>query len=345
MTRVGKSEPIHQPSLEFGGNSLFTEKPVLSIQFRVVLWSVICTMTFTMVQNIASADDQQTIRLWKGVAPGSEKFTGQEEIVERGDEKQSNLWVTGVSEPTLTAVPATTKAPAQTAVVICPGGGYGGLSYEKEGAEIANWLSKFGITSFVLKYRHGGGVHKHPVPLSDVQRAMRVVRSLAKEMGFKSDQVGVMGFSAGGHLASSVGTHFDTGNKQSTDKIEQQSSRPDFLVLVYPVISMDARITHGGSLANLLGDKPSDDLVKLMSNDLHVTEQTPPTFIAHAGDDEAVPVANALRFYQALVDHHVPAELHVFEKGGHGFGMRQKGPIEEWPNLLAHWLKSRHLIE
>jgi acetyl esterase/lipase len=210
---------------------------------------------------------------------------------------------------------------------------------------MGRWLADRGISTFVLKYRHGGGVHQHPVPLSDIQRAIRVVRSQSADWKIVSDRVGVMGFSAGGHLASSVGTHFDSGNQESSSAIERQSCRPDFMVLIYPVISMDARITHAGSLKNLLGEQPDPQQVELMSNDKQVSSDTPPTFIAHAADDGAVPVENALRFYRALIEHKVPAELHIFEKGGHGFGMRQQGPVEEWPNLLANWLKSRGLAE
>lgn len=290
------------------------------------------------------AAEAQVINLWEGVATGSEEFVGEEHTEER-DPNLSTTWITGVSQPTLTIIPPVPGKQSQTAIVICPGGGYGGLSGSKEGTQIGEWLAQFGITSFVLKYRHGGGVHQHPVPLSDAQRAVRIVRSLASGMGYSSEQIGVMGFSAGGHLAASVGTHFDVGNKDATNPIEQQSCRPDFLVLVYPVISMDASFTHGGSRVNLLGEKPDDALVKLMSNELQVTDETPPTFIVHCSDDTAVPVENALRFYRALVDHKVPAELHVFAEGGHGFGMRQTGPVHEWPNLFANWMRSRGLIE
>lgn len=309
--------------------------------FKFMLLGLSFAMALEINQPISA---QEIIPLWKGTAPGSEKFTGKEHVEERGTPEQSTEWITGVSEPTLTLFDATTKDHSKTAMIICPGGGYGGLSQTKEGTEIAQWLAKQGVTCFVLKYRHGGGPHQHPVPLTDVQRAVRTVRSLAKDKGYSPDRIGVMGFSAGGHLASSVGTHFDEGNKDAADMIEQQSCRPDFLVLIYPVISMEADVTHGGSLANLLGEKPDDELVQLMSNDTQVTEQTPPTFIVHASDDAAVPVENALRFYRALVGHKVPAELHMFAEGGHGFGMRQPGPVKEWPIMLLRWLDSRGLV-
>lgn len=306
---------------------------------------VLLGLSFAMALEINRPNSAQEIMpLWEGQAPGSENFVGEERIEERGTPELSTQWITGVGAPTLTLFDATTQDHGKAAMIICPGGGYGGLSQTKEGTDIAQWLAKQGVTSFVLKYRHGGGPHQHPVPLADVQRAVRIVRGLAKDKGYSPARIGVMGFSAGGHLASSIGTHFDEGDKAATDIIEQQSCRPDFLVLLYPVISMEAGVTHGGSRANLLGEKPDDELVTLMSNDTQVTNQTPPTFIAHCSDDQAVPVENALRFYRALVAHKVPAELHVFAEGGHGFGMRQQGPVGQWPNLLLHWLESRGLL-
>lgn len=310
-----------------------------------ILLALTWVVAMSLVVSASSAEESTVITLWDGVAPGSEQFTGEEQNQQRSDSGRSDIWVTGVSQPTLTVVAPPEEERNGTAVVICPGGAYAGLSFDKEGLEVGRWFADLGVTAFVLKYRHGGGVHQHPVPLSDIQQAVRLVRSQADQWKIMPERIGVMGFSAGGHLASSAGTHFDAGNKDSTDVIERQSCRPDYVVLVYPVISMDPAITHGGSRTNLLGENPDEKLVALMSNDLQVTDKTPPTFIVHASDDGAVPVANALRFYEACVAHKVPAELHVFEKGGHGFGMRQKGPVEEWPNLLANWLKSRELAE
>jgi acetyl esterase/lipase len=315
----------------------------MSVHRILKVFSWVVAMSFVVPVSIA--EEPTVITLWDGMAPGSEKFTGEEKVDQRNEGGLANAWITGVSQPTLTVVAPQEDQRDGTAVIICPGGGYGGLSWDKEGREVGQWLADIGVTSFVLKYRHGGGVHQHPVPLSDVQRAVRLVRSQADQWKIVPERVGVMGFSAGGHLASSAGTHFDEGNKAAGDIVRNQSCRPDFLVLIYPVISLDAAITHGGSRKNLLGDNPTPEQVKLMSNDLQVTDKTPPTFIVHASDDGAVPVANALRFYQACVDHKVPAELHVFEKGGHGFGMRQQGPVAEWPSLLANWLKSRGLAE
>ena len=292
------------------------------------------------------ANGQQEIPLWDGVAPGSEGFTATEVTEERDQNGTPNRRISQVSKPTLTVFPASTEKTSKAAVVICPGGGYGGLSFDYEGIEMAEWFAKRGVTAFVLKYRHGGGVHQHPVPLQDVQRAMRIVRENASEFGYESNRIGVMGFSAGGHLASSVTVQNGSGNESAQDPIDRQSAQPDFLILAYPVISMEEGVTHGGSRQNLLGENPSAELVELMSNDRQVTDATPPTFIVHATDDGAVIVENSLRFYRALVDHKVPAELHVFAEGGHGFGMRRKDvPIVEWPNLLENWLRSRGLIK
>ncbi|TWU30252.1 alpha/beta hydrolase [Bythopirellula polymerisocia] len=311
----------------------------------ICLIPVLLFLMSTQVAHSQQVASQQVIDLWNGDAPGSEDFTDIETSEERGEPGVPNSWVTQVKQPTLTLFPASSEKNSKTAVIVCPGGGYGGLAFDKEGNEVAQWFADRGVTAFVLKYRHGGGPHQHPVPLSDVQRAMRIVRSSANVLGYQPDRIGVMGFSAGGHLASSIGTHFDSGDESAEDTIDRKSCRPDFLILIYPVISMDSEITHGGSRNNLLGDQPADKVVELMSNELQVTDDTPPTFLVHATDDGAVPVENSLRFYRALVDHKVPAELHVFDEGGHGFGMRQKEkPVGEWPHLLENWLGSRGLI-
>lgn len=228
------------------------------------------------------------------------------------------------------------------AVVICPGGGYAGLAMEKEGLEVARWMNTQGIAGIVLRYRCGGGKNRQPVPLEDSQRAIRLTRSKAAEWGIDPGRVGILGFSAGGHLASCAATMFDAGDDESLDPIERQSSRPDFAVLVYPVISMEPPVGHGGSRNNLLGENPSDDLVKQWSTQQRVTADTPPTFLVHASDDKGVPVKNSLLFYEALIARGVPAELHVYEEGGHGFGMfRGDRPADKWPEQLAPWLLER----
>ena len=263
----------------------------------------------------------------------------------RPAEGAANRWVSGTTRPSLTPHCARSARRSGAAVIVCPGGGYSGMAWDKEGEHISEWLAQRGITAFTLKYRHGGGAHQHPVPFTDVQRAVRWVRGHSAEYCVQPDRIGVMGFSAGGHLAATIGTHFDEGDGAAGDPVEQQSSRPDFLVLIYPVITMEKGFSHGGSLGNLLGKSPDSALVAELSNDLHVTENTPTTFMVHATDDQTAPVENSLRFYRVLVEHKVPAELHLYDQGGHGFGMLQRElPIDHWPEALEAWLKSRDLI-
>lgn len=229
------------------------------------------------------------------------------------------------------------------AVIICPGGGYAYLAYNWEGTDVARLLTAKGITAIVLKYRlpnAKSNIVSYLSPLMDAKRAMRIVRANAAKWNINKNNVGIMGFSAGGHLASTLATHFDEGDKNSKDSIEQQSSRPDFAVLIYPVITMNKTFTHMGSRNNLLGNNPDSSLVNLYSNELQVTPQTPPTFLVHATDDGAVPVENSLRFYEALKSHGVSAEMHIFPHGGHGFGLGLGNrELEVWPDLLVAWMK------
>ena len=230
--------------------------------------------------------------------------------------------------------------------IVCPGGGYGGLAVEKEGVEPAKWLNERGVAALVLRYRCGGGANQQPVPLEDAQRAIRLVRSKAKEWSVDPNRLGVWGFSAGGHLAASTGVFGDDGDPHAADPVAAQASRPDFLILAYPVISMEMGTTHGGSRANLLGPEPADALVAKWSTDRHVDAKTPPAFLVHASDDKGVFPENSLRFYRALVIHGVPAEMHIFESGGHGFGMlRGERPCDQWPRELEPWLRGRGIID
>ena len=227
------------------------------------------------------------------------------------------------------------------AVVICPGGGYGHLAMDHEGEQVARWLNSFGVAGIVLDYRHAGKGYGYPAPLDDAQRAMRLVRSNAGLWGIDTDKEGVLGFSAGGHLASTVTTLFDKEYGKAGDTIDQFSSRPDFSVLCYPVISMDQSLTHKGSRGNLLGNNPDEELCTLMSTDLQVTENTPPTFLMHATDDRAVLPENSIAFYTALQKANVQAEMHIYETGGHGFGLgKGKGAVETWPDLCRRWILS-----
>ncbi len=228
------------------------------------------------------------------------------------------------------------------AIVICPGGGYGGRVVEGEGHGIARWLNSHGIAGVVLEYRlPNGNYHR---PMLDAQRAMRVVRSHAAEWKLDPRRIGIMGFSAGGHLASTIGTHFDAGNDKSTDSVERLSCRPDFMVLVYPVITMGDK-THGGSRNNLLGPKPSTTLMEFLSSEKQVTAQTPPAFLTHARTDAVVPVAHSQMFYAALKAHGVPAELQEFPKGNHGYNGYKGEEWDAWQKRSLEWLGERGLLK
>lgn len=246
--------------------------------------------------------------------------------------------------PTLaTYTPKGRKVP--TGVVICPGGGYRNLAMDHEGDQFAQWFNSLGITAFVLKYRLGPKYH-HPVEMGDVQRAIRVARSNAQRLGISPDRIGVIGFSAGGHLASTAATHFDSGKMDAADAPDRASSRPDFAILVYPVITFTVeQYVHKGSRTNLLGENPDPALVKLLSNELQVTPQTPPTFLVHSNEDTGVPPENSVLFYLALRKANVPAELHIYEKGPHGFGLGwADATLSTWPSRLADWMRGRGLL-
>jgi acetyl esterase/lipase len=262
------------------------------------------------------------------------------------------IWETGApgalgKEPADVPTIAVYRAPQRangTAILVFPGGGYGMLADTHEGRQWAYWYNAMGVTAFVVKYRLGPRYH-HPIELGDAQRAIRTVRARAAEFGVSPDRIGIMGFSAGGHLVSTAATHFDAGLVDAKDAIDRVSSRPDFLVMGYPVISFDPAITHAGSVRNLLGENPDPTLVENLSNDLQVTARTPPTFIFHTANDGAVPVENSVRFFLALKKAGVPAEMHIFENGPHGVGMALSDPaLGQWPALLATWLRARGLL-
>lgn len=251
--------------------------------------------------------------------------------------------------PTLTAhLPDSDKANG-TAVVVCPGGGYSGRAIGHEGKDIAAWLTQRGVAAFILKYRTAGESKikppLEPGPMLDVQQAIRTVRARAADYKIDPKRVGVWGFSAGGHLASTAATHFDEGQPGATDSIAKQSCRPDFAILAYPVITMGAS-THGGSKNNLLGPNPDSKLVEFYSNEKQVTSKTPPTFLFHTVEDKAVPIANSRLFKAACDKHGVPVELVEYEKGNHGvgLGLNTKLPLADWSNRLETWLKGRALL-
>jgi acetyl esterase/lipase len=234
---------------------------------------------------------------------------------------------------------------AHAAIVVCPGGGYSGLALGHEGHDVGVFCQQHGISAFVLTYRIAPKYH-HPCPMLDVQRALRTVRARAAEWHVDPVRIGVMGFSAGGHLASTAATHFDAGKANDADAIERSSCRPDFAVLVYPVIALDKPHTHQGSKRNLLGPKIDDQaLVADLSNDQRVTKATPPCFLVHTTADTVVPPENSIDFYLALRRAGVPAELHVYEPGQHGFGLAPKDPVlSNWPDLLVAWLRVRGVL-
>jgi len=275
--------------------------------------------------NIDPSTDTRTFPLWEHGAPGA-------------------LGTTEDDVPTLTLFPVRAGAAPTTAVIIAPGGSYGRLAANHEGRQVANWFNSQGVTAFVLRYRLGPRYH-HPIEMGDAQRAIRFVRAHAEEFGIQADRVGFMGFSAGGHLASTVATHFDAGNPAAPDPIDRLGSRPDFVVLAYPVITMTADYGHKLSATNLLGEHPDPKVAKQMSSELQVTHDTPPTFLFSTNADTTVPAENSVAFYLALRKAGVPAEIHVFEPGTHGVGLAAGDPVlGEWPVLLRNWLRGRGLL-
>ena len=285
---------------------------------------------FALLASIALSQAQptNTLPLWPNGAPGA-LGTADKDI------------------PTLTPYfPAPEKATG-AAMVICPGGGYGGLAWY-EGKTYALWLNDHGVTAFVLKYRLGSAGYRHPVMLQDAARAVRLVRAQAAEWKLDPKRIGIVGSSAGGHLASTLLTHFDAGKADDADLIERQSSRPDLGVLCYPVITM-GEFTHQGSKNNLLGTNASPELVQLLSNELQVTSSTPPCFIFHTDEDKAVPVENSLQFAAALRKAGVPFDLHIYEKGAHGVGLgvQEYDPekLHPWTKDCVFWLKNQGFIK
>lgn len=277
-------------------------------------------LVFIVTNAIAQTGTQ--IPLYKNAIPGMKASTGKAK-----PESLPNL---------------TIYKPAQSngkAIIICPGGGYSHLAYDKEGTKIAQEFVKWGITAFVLKYRLPDDttmMDASVAPLQDAQQAIRFVRNNATEWGVNKNQIGIMGFSAGGHLAATAATHFDF--KADAGNNDTISVRPDFAILVYPVISFDSTITHKGSRNKLVGAKAPAERIAYFSNELQVTPKTPPVFLVHAGDDGAVPVENSIRFYQACIKNKVPVEMHLYPKGGHGFGLNNKTTDDNWMERVKNWM-------
>lgn len=294
---------------------------MMTLRMHIVFAPLALLAVFTFTPS-AEAKLHDVITLWPDGAPGA---VGSEEE----------------DKPSLTVyLPPAGKANG-SAVVICPGGGYGHLAVDHEGKQPAEWLNSLGVTAFMLKYRLAPRYH-HPAPLQDAQRALRIVRSRAKEWDVEPKRIGVWGFSAGGHLASTAATHFDAGNPDASDPIDKISSRPDFAILCYPVITLEPPYAHMGSRKNLLGERPDSQLLQSLCNHKQVTAKTPPTFLMHTNADSGVVPENSVLFYLALRKAGVPAELHIYEKGPHGVGLAPKDPVlSTWPDRLSAWLKGR----
>ncbi|HET7536281.1 MAG TPA: alpha/beta hydrolase [Candidatus Didemnitutus sp.] len=305
--------------------------------FRHLFVSILIPMLTSTVSLLGAVADGTVIPLWPEGVPGAKPNPGEE--IHDNEGRVSNI-----SVPTLTVYAPAVDHPNGTAVIVCPGGGYTRLSVEREGTQYARWLSTLGVTAFVLKYRQFE--FGHPAPLQDVLRAIRIVRSRAADFGVHPDRIGVMGSSAGGHLAASAGTLFDHSLGRTSAPLDSVNARPDFLILMYPVITMDGPAVHAGSRKSLLGDHPAPEAVALMSVERQVTPATPPTLLIHTQEDKSVPIENSILFFQALTRAGVPAEMYAFEHGAHGMGMRAGlGTASEWPARAAGWLGARGLLK
>jgi acetyl esterase/lipase len=297
-----------------------------------VFFLILCLFYFSNMKG-----QNYSIPLYNGAIPNSRDKGGKEKI-----EYQDITVISNVQVPGIDVFLPTKRFATGQAVVICPGGGYWILAYDLEGTDIAKYLNSIGVAAIVLKYRlptYGNTTEPDKVPLMDAQRAMRIVRYNSKKWNINPEKIGIMGFSAGGHLASTLGTHFDYGNKTSPDSLERISCRPDFMILMYPVISFTDPNTHTGSRDALLGPNPDKEQLNYYSNELQVKSDTPPAFFVHADNDTGVPVENTLLMYKALRAKKIPAELHILSEGEHGFGLGTGNDhINSWTNSLKLWL-------
>ena len=287
----------------------------------------ILLLSFVLWTGAAPALGQDTIRIWSAEPPTSNELTGPE----TGDRCVGN-----VTDPTLTVYHPQPSRAVGAAVLVIPGGGYGVVCLHHEGADVAAWLTKAGYTAAVLKYRLPNGHHE--VPFQDAQQALRIMRTRAPGWGVAPDRIGALGFSAGGHLTSTLGTHFERDFSGGMGDHLDVSHRPDFLLLIYPVITLRDDYGHQGSRNNLLGEDAPDAAVGRFSNHLRVSPDTPPAFLVHSGDDAGVPPFNSIAFYTALKQNGVQAELHLFDRGGHGYALAEDSPAAAWDLLAVDWL-------
>ncbi len=280
---------------------------------------------------------EHILKVWPAGAPDSNGMTLPEEQFD-------GVRVRNVSEAEIYVFLPRQENNSGVALVICPGGGYAMEAMDHEGYDLARWLAERGVAGIVLKYRLPYG--HSAIPSGDVRQALRLVRHHATEWGIDPARVGLAGSSAGGHLAATVGTRFDRGNTAAADPVGRLSCRPDFMLLLYPVITMNEEFTHQGSRHNLLGEHPGPELIRQFSNELHVTGDTPPTFLVLADDDKGVLPRNAVEFYSALKQNGVAGEMHIFARGGHGFGMKKKNlPVDQWPELFLTWLRESTILK
>lgn len=283
---------------------------------------------------------QKIVPLWQENEIPNYQASDEKEVEREGDIQ----FIMKVQEPTLELFLPSKPNANGMAVLICPGGGYGGVAYDWEGTDYAKWFNSLGIAAFVLKYRMPQAksvITSYKAPIQDAQRAIRYIRFHASEFNIEKSRVGVIGSSAGGHLASTLGTQFNENFYKSKDLIDNEMLRPDFMMLIYPVISMKKGVTHAGSRNSLLGKNASDELVQKFSNELQVTEETPPAFIIHSADDKAVPIENSILMYKAMVKNNVQATMHLFPTGGHGYSLgKSRKNAPDWSDLAAGWLIS-----
>lgn len=297
----------------------------------LIMKKTVCIVLSIIFSSTVMA--QETFPLYDGAIPGSINSIDEETV-------DANGHIAKISKPTISVFRSAKAKPNGAAVIIFPGGGYWINAIQHEGFDVAKRLNEAGITAFVVKYRipnHKTMSNPETGPLQDAQQAIHMIRSRAKEWSINPNQLGIMGFSAGGHLASTAGTHFTTAVNPA---LKNSNLRPDFMILVYPVISFLDNVGHLGSREQLIGKSPSKEKIAQYSNEMQVTKQTPPTFLIHASDDDAVLSENSILFYQSLLKNKVPAELHIYQKGGHGFGMNNPTTQDEWMDRCLNWMKA-----